>query len=123
VKVLGALGALVLGVLTGGAAVVLHDISWALVLAWIATVLTIWFLPAGLGGRIPYALGWMVVLALAVSKTDTGGYLVGSTTAGYAVLVLGLVALSVSIATFPLKRRGRLARHDEAAGDTNDLAG
>lgn len=124
-KVLGvisSLGALVLGALTGGAAVVLHDITWTLVLAWIATVLTIWFLPAGVRGRVPYAIGWMVVLALAVTKTDSGGYLVGSTTAGYAVLVLGLVATSVGIATFPLKRRSRLARHDQAAGDTNDLA-
>lgn len=121
-RVFGALGALVLGVLTAGAAVVLHDITWTLVLAWVATSLTVWFLPAGVRGRIPYAIGWMLVLALAVSKTDTGGYLVGSTTAGYAVLVLGLVALSVSIATFPLKRRSRLARHDEAAGDTHDLA-
>lgn len=122
-KVLGALGALVLGLLTAGAAVVLHDITWTLVLAWIATVLTLRFLRSGVGGRIPYAIGWMVVLALAVSKTDTGGYLVGSTAAGYAVLVLGLVALSVSIATFPLKRRGRLSRHDERPGDADHLAG
>ncbi|BBH16729.1 hypothetical protein Back2_10160 [Nocardioides baekrokdamisoli] len=118
-----ALAALTLGLVTAAAAVVLHDLTWTLVLAGVATGSTLWALPAGVRGRVPYALGWMVVLALAVTPTSAGGYLVGSTTTGYAVLGLGLIALSASIATFPLKRRRRLAGHDQRPGDPNDLAG
>lgn len=122
-RLIGAVAALGLGIATGAASVVLHDITWALALASAATVLTVWALPAGIRGRVPYALGWMGVLALAVTPTAGGGYLLGSTTSGYAAMGLGLVALSVSIATFPLKRRRRLAGDDQAARDVDDLAG
>lgn len=122
-KLLQALGALALGLVTATAAVVLHDITWTLGLAAVATFSTVWALPRGIPGRVPYALGWMAVLAVAVSPTAAGGYLLGSTTSGYVVLVLGLVAFSVSIATFPLKRRRRLAGHDQPPRDPHDLAG
>lgn len=122
-KVLQALVALALGLATATAAVVLHDITWTLALAAVTTFSTTWALPRGVRGRVPYALGWMAVLALSVSPTGSGGYLLGSTTSGYAVLVLGLVAFSASIATFPLKRRRRLAGHDQRPRDPNDLAG
>lgn len=118
-----ALAALVLGIATAAAAVVLHDITWTAVLEWIATLLTLRALPAGLPGRLPYALGWMAVLAVAVTRTPGGGYLIESSTSGYAVLVLGLVVLSVGIATYPLKRRSRLAGDDQGTRDLNDLAG
>lgn len=122
-RLLQALAALIVGLATAGAAVVLHDITWALILSWVATVLTIRALPAGVRGRVPYALGWMLVLVLSVMQTDAGGYLLGSTTSGYAVLLLGLIAFSVSIATFPLKRRRRLASDDQHPGDPDHLAG
>lgn len=117
------LGALALGGATATAAVVLHDLTWTLAVAAVATLSTVWALPAGVRGRVPYAVGWMVVLALSVSPTATGGYLVGSTPSGYAVLVLGLVAFSVSIATFPLKRRRRFTGHDQRSGNPHDLPG
>lgn len=116
-----ALGALALGGVTAGSVVVLHDIGWLLALGWAATLLTVVALPAGLVGRVPYALGWMGTLALAVTRTSGGSYLLGSTTSSYIVLGLGLLALSISIATFPLKRRRRLARDDEAPRDPDDL--
>ena len=116
-----ALGALALGAATATAAIVLHDVTWTLAVAAVATVSTVCALPAGVRGRLPYAVGWMVVLALAVSPTPTGGYLVGSTRSGYVVMALGLVAFSVSIATFPLKRRRRFAGDDQRSGDPHDL--
>lgn len=122
-KVVQALGAAVLGLVTAVAAVVLHDLGWTVVLAAVATVSSVCALPAGVRGRVPYALGWMVVLTLAVSPTDAGSYLLGSTTSGYAVMGLGMVALSVGIATFPLNRRRRLAGHDQRSGNADDLPG
>lgn len=120
---IGAVASFGLGLATGAASIVLHDITWALVLGSAATVLTVWALPAGVRGRVPYALGWMVVLAMAVTPTSGGGYLLGSTTSGYVAMALGLVALSVSIATFPLRRRRRLTRDDESPRQLDDLAG
>jgi hypothetical protein len=123
VKLLARLGSAVLGFLTAAAAVALHDLVWALVLSWVATLLTVCALTPGIQGRLPYALGWMLAVGLAVWNGPSGGYLIGADTHGYLVLGLALVVLSAGIATIPLKRRRRLAGHDQRSGDLDHLAG
>jgi hypothetical protein len=122
VKLVGQFGAVACGFLTGMSAVVLHDVVWALVLAWVATLLTVYALAPGIQARIPYALGWMLAVGLAVWTPPSGGYLMGADAHGYLVVALALVVLSVSIATIPLKRRRRLAGHDQPSRDLHDVA-
>jgi hypothetical protein len=119
-KVLLPVAAAVLGFATAVATVLLHDIGWMLLLAWAATLASLWALRPG-WQRLAYAVGWIAAATVA-GISRHGGYLVGADTRGYFVLVLALLLIVLSIATLPLKGRRRLAGDDEPAGDAYDLA-
>lgn len=95
-------GALLLaGAVTGFAAVVASGRTWGLLLAVVATVLSLAALPPRAWTRSPYALGWVLPVGLAILGRPEGDYAIGDNARGYgffaltmAVVVTGVVALA-----------------------------
>jgi hypothetical protein len=109
-------------VLLGGACAVgtvaLYQVWWGLLLAVLAAVAALLAIPRGWSTRLPFALAFDVVVGLGAVPRGAGDYLVASTASGYAVLVLALVVLLLSIATLP--RPGSRQFH-RPAGETPTL--
>jgi hypothetical protein len=96
------------GAVTGLAAVAVHQRWWGLVLAVGAVVATVLALPRGWWSRLPFALGFVAVLGLAMTPRAEGDYLVPGNVRGYLLLAVGLLAFLIAVATLP--RPGRLPR-------------
>lgn len=97
-------GLLVIGAATSVAAVAVHQRWWGLALAAAAVAATELALPRGWSSRLPYALGFVAVLGLAMSPRPEGDYLVPGNVRGYLLLAVGLVAFLVAVATLPRPR-------------------
>jgi hypothetical protein len=96
-----ALALLLLGAAAGVATVALHDLAWGLLLAVAATAVTTYALSPGWSTRLPFVLGWdLMVVWLAVPRSE-GDYLVSQDWTGYVVLGVGVVLLVVGIGTLP----------------------
>ena len=100
-RVLAALGLLVVGAATAVATVALHDLWWGLALAAVVTVFTALALPPGWWSRLAFVVGWVAVVGWLTFPRAEGDYLVSQDVQGYAVLVLAPVLLVVAIATLP----------------------
>ncbi|TIC86301.1 hypothetical protein E8D34_11535 [Nocardioides sp. GY 10113] len=98
-RILLALGALLLGVGVAVCTVLLHSYWWGMALGLAATAATLVALPGG-WGRAPFGAAWAVVtFVLSMSRAE-GDFLVSGDLSGYlllaavpAVLVAGLVGL------------------------------
>ena len=102
---------LVVGVVVGAAATLVHGLQLGLVLALVATVATVLALPPGWWARLPFAAGWLAVVLYLANPRPEGDYLVAADTRGYLLLGTGMVALAFSIVTVrPTTRRARRAR-------------
>lgn len=98
---LRALALLLVGALSGIAAVALHGRWWGFALATVAVLATLAALGPGWSTRVPFALGFgLVVLRLAVSRPE-GDFLIAGDTRGYLVMVLSLVVAAVAVGTLP----------------------
>jgi hypothetical protein len=104
------LGLLVAGAFLALCCVAVHTWWWGQVLAWVGTLGLAWALPAGWTTRVPYALGWIVVLWRAMTPRHTGAYAVASDTAGYALVAAGLLLILLTSATLPLRRGATTSR-------------
>lgn len=93
------------GVVTGIAAVAVHQRWWSLALAVAAVVATVLTLPRGWRTRLAFALGFAVVLGLAMTPRAEGDYLVPGNGRGYLLLGVGVAAFLIAVATLP--RPGR----------------
>ena len=109
-RVLAAVGLLLLGAGTGIATVALHTIGWGFALGTAATVVAAFALPAGWWSRLPYCAGWVAMVSWLAVPRPEGDYVLSSDSAGYAVLGLGVALLVFGIATLP-----RPTRPDRAA--------
>jgi hypothetical protein len=101
-------GAVLLGLLgaaTALATVVLHQVWWGLLLSLAATVAVLVGVPRGWLSRLPFALGWAGLVAWVAPQRPEGDYVIGSNTAGYALLGLALVVLLFAVVTLPRPRR------------------
>jgi hypothetical protein len=105
VRVLTLVLLLAAGAVTGVAAVAVHQRWWSLALVVGAVTATLLALPSRWWGRLPFALGFVAVLGLAMTPRAEGDYLVPGNARGYALLVVGLLAFLIAVATLP--RRGR----------------
>jgi hypothetical protein len=105
VRILVALGLLVLGAGTGIAVVALHDLTWGLALGAAATVVTVVALPPGWWSRLAFVLGWDLMVGWLTVPRAEGDYLISQDWQGYAVLGLGMLLLVVGLATLPRPRR------------------
>ena len=103
-KLLVALGLLLVGAATAIATVGLHQIWWGFVLAFAATFATAFALPPGWWGRLAFVVGWAAMVGWLTIPRDEGDYLVSSDLAGYAMLGLGLLLVMFGVATLPCPR-------------------
>ena len=62
-RVLAAAGLLAVGAATGLAGVAVHDLNWGIALTVAATAFALFALPAGWWTRLPFALGWTLMVA------------------------------------------------------------
>ena len=82
-----------LGAGTSLATLALHQ-SWRwLALAAAATLVVLLALPRGGWLRLPFALGWTVIVLVAVLGRPEGDYVLGAEVHGYTVLIGGLGVL------------------------------
>lgn len=121
-KVLVALGLLVVGAVTGVATVALHGLWWGLALGAAATLVTLRALPPGWWTRLAFALGWVGLVAWLLQTRREGDYVVAQDAQGWLLLGLGVLVLVLGVATLPRPapratsaRRARRGRPDEAA--------
>jgi len=96
---------LVLGAVVGVAAVAVHSWWWGLVLGATGTLIGAWALKPGWSTRLPYAVGWLVPLGLAMVPRAEGDYLVSGDLRGYLLIAVGMVLIVLTTATLPLGRR------------------
>jgi hypothetical protein len=108
VRALTAVALLVAGAVTGLAAVAVHQRWWGLALAVGAVVATVVALPRGWWTRLPFALGFVGLLGVAMTPRAEGDYLVPGNARGYLLLAVGILAFLIAVATLP--RPGRLPR-------------
>lgn len=104
------LGAAVLGMAVALAAVDVHRIGpsglpWGLVLAAAASAATAWWLR---GSRAPrtaasYGAGWLVLFTVVVIGRPEGDYVLAADLRGYAMMVLALVVVVISVSSLTLR--------------------
>jgi hypothetical protein len=104
VRILGAVGLLLAGAVTGVTAVALHELVWGFVLGAVATVVTVYALPAG-WLRMGFVLGWVVIVGWLTVPRAEGDYLISQDWQGYALLGIGIAALVAGVATLPRPAR------------------
>jgi hypothetical protein len=92
---------LLVGAVTGLAAVALHERWWGLLLALVATAATLTALPPGWWSRLAFALGWTGLVGWLVNPRPEGDYAISQDGPGYTLLGVALVVLLVGLATLP----------------------
>lgn len=107
---------LLIGAFTALASVVSHELWWGLPLAAAAVVATYVWIGRGWLTRLPFALGYVAVVLVAVTGRPEGDFAVASSTRGYLLLLLTLVVLVVAVVTLP--RPGRALVSDPVGGTT-----
>ena len=95
------------GIAAGVATVAVYQLGYGLALAVATVVVLLVVTPAGWGTRLPYGLGFVLIVGVLSVTRGEGDYVITSTTGGYVVLGLALVVLVWSVATLP--RPGRRA--------------
>lgn len=101
----GALGLLLVGVVTAAAAVLSHELWWGLPLAAAGLAAAHVAVGPGWSTRLPLALGFTGVVAWSLRTRPEGDYLVATSTRGYLLLLLALALLVASVVTLPRPRR------------------
>ncbi|GAA4697722.1 hypothetical protein [Nocardioides conyzicola] len=106
-KLLAAVGLLLVGAATAVATIAVHELVWGFVLALAATAVTVFALPPGWWSRLAFVAGWVVMVGWLTVPRAEGDYLISQDWQGYGVLGFGMVLLVVGLATLP--RPGRSA--------------
>jgi hypothetical protein len=91
-------GALVVGVVSGVAGTLLHQLCWGLALALVAALVALAWLPPG-ATRVGFALGWCTPVLRGALERPAGGFLVGADAAGWSFLAGSAVLLVAALAT------------------------
>lgn len=103
-----ALVSLVAGVVTGAAALVLHQYWWGLALGIVTALVALRALRPQWWGRLPFALGWVGVAGYGALTRPEGDYLVPANLLGYAYLATSVALLVVVGLTLPVRPRRRV---------------
>ncbi|MBM9459559.1 hypothetical protein JK386_06565 [Nocardioides sp. zg-536] len=104
---------LLLGAAVSLATVALHDYLWGLALGLAATIATLAALPPGWWARLPFALGWVAMVAVLTPERREGDLVVSNDVAGYLLLGAAAVVLAAGVASTTRPRR----RNDAASPD------
>ncbi len=100
-----AVGLLVIGLAVGLASVAVHALWWGLPLALVTTAVTAYAAPQGWAGRLPFVLGWAVVVAVLAVPRGEGDFFIAGDVSGYALVGFGLVVVVAALVTLPAPRR------------------
>ncbi len=96
---------LALGLVVGLSSVALHQRWWGLALGIAATAVTTYALPAGWWARMPFAFGWVAIVAYVAFPRDEGDYALSGDVPGYIMLGFGVALLVAATVTLqPLRR-------------------
>ena len=106
-RLLAAAGLLLAGAVTGVATVALHQLWWGLALGIAAVLAAVVALPPGWWSRLAFAVGFVVMVGWLTVPRSEGDYVVSQDVQGYAVLVLGVVALVGALVTLPGRMTSR----------------
>lgn len=98
------LAALLVGLVSGVAATLVHQRWWGLALALAAGLAALAWLPAG-GPRLAFAVGWCVPAVRGALERPGGGFLVSADAAGWSFLAGSAVLLVAALATAGAGRR------------------
>jgi len=105
VKLLAAVGTLLLGAVVGLSSAALHQHWWGFALAVAATGTTAYALPPGWWARIPFAVGWAAMVGYLAMPRDEGDYVVAGDVPGYLLLGCAVVlAVGAMVTIQPLRR-------------------
>jgi hypothetical protein len=100
--------ALLLGLLTGVAAIVVHQWALGLLLAAVASVTAVRALRAWVpAASLAFAAGWLTPLIVGLKGRGEGDYVVSSALSGHLLIGLGLVILVTGLVSglVPVRRR------------------
>ena len=111
-RVLLALCLLGVGAMSAVAAVAVHGWWWGLGLATTAVLAALLALGPGWSTRLPFAVGFVGVVALLALNRPEGDFVLAADAEGYLMLLLTLVVAAFAIGTLP--RPGRERRRDDA---------
>ena len=100
VRVLVALGLIVVGFAGGVAAALVQAWWWGLVLGLLAAAAACLALPAG-GWRFAFTLGWFAALGYVVLPRAEGDYLIAATASGYTLLGGSFLVFLFALTTLP----------------------
>ncbi len=100
-RIAGALALFLAGGVTALASVAAHELWWGLPLAAAAIAGTFVWIGRGWLTRLPFALGYVGVVLVAIDTRPEGDFVVASSTRGYLLLLLTLLVLVVAVVTLP----------------------
>ena len=100
-RLLAAVGLLLVGAVTGLTTVAVHELVWGFVLALVATAAAVFALRPGWWSRLAFVLGWVVMVGWLTVPRPEGDYLISQDWQGYGVLGFGMLLLVVGLATLP----------------------
>jgi hypothetical protein len=110
VRALAAAGLLVAGLAVGLASVAVHATWWGLPLALVTTAVTAYAARGGWIARLPFVLGWALVVGwLSVPRAE-GDFVIASDLSGYVLLGFGLALVVAAVATLPAPRANARSR-------------
>lgn len=110
-----AFAALAVGLVSGTAGTLLHQLWWGLVLGLATAIAVLGWLPPG-APRVAFALGWCVPVARGAFAPPGGGVLVSDDAAGWSLLVGSAVLLVAALVTVGGTRR----THADAGGPSGE---
>lgn len=99
-----AFAALAVGLVSGTAGTLVHQLWWGLVLGFATAITVLGWLPPG-GPRVAFALGWCLPVARGVLEPPGGGVLVSDDAAGWSLVVGSAVLLLAALVTAGGSRR------------------
>lgn len=100
-RVARAAGLALVGVLTGLAAAVSHELWWGLPLTTAGLGLAYLAVGPGWSTRVPLAAGFTAAVGWALRARPEGDYLVATSTRGLLLIGVVVLALLVAVATLP----------------------
>ncbi len=103
-RVVLAAGLLLLGLAVGLASVAVHATWWGLPLALTTTAVSAYAAPSGWAGRLPFVLGWAVVVGVLAMPRGEGDFLIAGDVSGYTLLGFGVVLVVAGFVTLPPPR-------------------
>ncbi|WP_432477291.1 hypothetical protein [Nocardioides sp. GXQ0305] len=106
-RVLQAVALLVAGAASGVAAVAVHGHWWGLPLAAVAVLVTLVAVGPGWSTRLPFAVGFVGVVARLSLTRPEGDFVLAADAPGYLLLLLTLVVAGFALGTLPRPGRGR----------------